>query len=108
MINRKQLYTNQTCSRWKKVNKMRYLTAISDLNVAQIKITSNFYLGNTNYISDLVDVTHCDPVSLQYNLRAKTKLPRLIKAGNYLKNTEPYVDLYLDLYLNRFFTCLQG
>ncbi len=37
MINRKQLYTNQTSSRWKKVNKMRYFTVISDLNVAQKK-----------------------------------------------------------------------
>ncbi len=37
MINRKKLYTNQTSSRWKKVNKMRHLTVISDLNVAQKK-----------------------------------------------------------------------
>ncbi len=35
MIKRKQLYTNQTSSRSKKVNKMRYFTAIADLNVAQ-------------------------------------------------------------------------
>ncbi len=35
MINRKQLYTNKTSSRWKKVNKMRYFTVIADLNVAQ-------------------------------------------------------------------------
>ncbi len=35
MINRKQLYTNQTNSRWKKVNKMRHFTVIADLNVAQ-------------------------------------------------------------------------
>ncbi len=38
MINRKQLYTNQTSSRWKKVNKMRHFTDIVDLNVAQTKI----------------------------------------------------------------------
>ncbi len=36
--NRKQLYTNQTSSKWKKVNKMRHFTVISDLNVAQKKI----------------------------------------------------------------------
>ncbi len=29
-----QLYTNQTSSRWKKVNKMRYFTVIADLNFA--------------------------------------------------------------------------
>ncbi len=38
MINRKQLHTNQTGSRWQKVNKMRHFTVISDLNVAQKKI----------------------------------------------------------------------
>ncbi len=38
MINRKQLYTNQTISKWKKVNKMRHITVIADLNVAQKKI----------------------------------------------------------------------
>ncbi len=38
MINSKQLYTNQTSSRWMKVNKMRYFTMITDLNVAQNKI----------------------------------------------------------------------
>ncbi len=38
MINRKQLYTNHTSSRWKKVNKMRHFTVIADLNVAQKKI----------------------------------------------------------------------
>ncbi len=37
MINRKQLYTNQTNSRWKKVNKMRHFTVTADLNVAQKK-----------------------------------------------------------------------
>ncbi len=35
MINRKQLYSNQASSRWKKVNKMRHFTDIADLNVAQ-------------------------------------------------------------------------
>ncbi len=34
-MNRKQLYTNQTLSRWKKVNKVRHFTIIADLNVAQ-------------------------------------------------------------------------
>ncbi len=38
MINRKQFYTNQTCSKWKKVNKMRHFTVITDLNVAPKKI----------------------------------------------------------------------
>ncbi len=38
MINRKQLYTNQTNSRWKKINKMRHFTVIADLNDAQKKI----------------------------------------------------------------------
>ncbi len=37
MINRKQLYTNQTSSRWKKVNKMKYFTVIADLDVADKK-----------------------------------------------------------------------
>ncbi len=38
MINIKQLCTNQTSSRWKKVNKMRHFTVIADLNVVQKKI----------------------------------------------------------------------
>ncbi len=38
MTNRKQLYTNQTSSMWKKVNKMKHFTVISDLNVAPKKI----------------------------------------------------------------------
>ncbi len=38
MINRKQLYNDQTSSRWKKVNKVRHFTVIADLNVAQKKI----------------------------------------------------------------------
>ncbi len=38
MINRKQLYTNQASSRWKKVNKMRHFTVIADSNVAQKNI----------------------------------------------------------------------
>ncbi len=37
MKNRKQLYTNQTSSRSKKVNKKRHFTVIADLNVAQKK-----------------------------------------------------------------------
>ncbi len=37
MINRKQLDTKQTSSRWKKVNKMRHITVIADLNVVQKK-----------------------------------------------------------------------
>ncbi len=41
MINRKQLYTNQTSSRWKKVNKIRYFTVIADLNVVQKKSSQN-------------------------------------------------------------------
>ncbi len=35
MINRKQLFPNQTSSRWKKVNKMRHFTVIADLSDAQ-------------------------------------------------------------------------
>ncbi len=35
MINRKQLYTDQTGSRWKKVCKMIHFTVLADLNVAQ-------------------------------------------------------------------------
>ncbi len=34
----KQLYTNHTSSRWKKINKMRYFTVIADLNVVQKNI----------------------------------------------------------------------
>ncbi len=30
MINRKQLYTNQTSLRWKKINKMRHFTVITE------------------------------------------------------------------------------
>ncbi len=37
MINRKQLYTNQISSRWKKVNKMIHFIVIADLNVTQKK-----------------------------------------------------------------------
>ncbi len=44
MINRKQLYSNQTSSRWKKVNKMKYFTVIADLNVAQKKTSIETYL----------------------------------------------------------------
>ncbi len=35
MINRKQVYTNPTSSSWKKVNKVRHFTVITDLNVTQ-------------------------------------------------------------------------
>ncbi len=38
MINRKQLYINQTSSRWKNVNRMIHFTVIADLNVSQKKI----------------------------------------------------------------------
>ncbi len=38
MMNRKQLYTNQISLKWKKVNKMRHFTVITDLNVAQKNI----------------------------------------------------------------------
>ncbi len=44
IINRKQLYTNQTSSRWKKVNKMRHFTVIADLNVAQTKTLLNIII----------------------------------------------------------------
>ncbi len=47
MINTKQLYTNQTSSRWKKVNKMRHFTVIADLNVVQKKI----YHGDLSFCS---------------------------------------------------------
>ncbi len=35
--NRKQMYTNETSSRWKNVNKMRQFTVIGDLDVAHKK-----------------------------------------------------------------------
>ncbi len=38
MINRKELYTNQTSSRWKKVNKMKHFAVIADLNAVQKNI----------------------------------------------------------------------
>ncbi len=44
MINRKQLYTNQTSSRWKKVNKLRHFTVIADINVTQKKSIMVTYL----------------------------------------------------------------
>ncbi len=49
MVNRKQLYTNQTSSRWKKVNKMRHFTVISDLNVAQKYSSIVTYLFFSTY-----------------------------------------------------------
>ncbi len=42
--NRKQLYTNQTDSRWKKVNKMRNFTVKADLNLDQKKSRVVTYL----------------------------------------------------------------
>ncbi len=44
MINRRQLYTNQTSLRWKKVNQMSHFTVIADLNVAQKKSSVVTYL----------------------------------------------------------------
>ncbi len=52
MINRKKNNTNQTSSRWKKVNKMRHFTVIADLNVAQKK-NLFFWLILFQYISAL-------------------------------------------------------
>ncbi len=58
MTNIKQLYTNQTSSRWKKVNKMRHFTVIADLNVAQKKssmVTYIFFLLNIPvYVSFII------------------------------------------------------
>ncbi len=51
MINRNQLYTNQTSSRWKKVNKMRNFTVIADLNVAPQKSSMVTYLFSAYFIS---------------------------------------------------------
>ncbi len=51
MINRKQMYTNQTSSRWKKVNKIRHFTVIADLNVAQKK---NLVCGLFLYVSFII------------------------------------------------------
>ncbi len=53
MRNRKQLYTNQTSLRWKKVNKMRHFTVKADLNVAQKKIYLCFLLILFQYMSAL-------------------------------------------------------
>ncbi len=57
MLNRKQLYTNQTISRWKKVNKMKHFTVISDLNATQNKSSMVTYLFVLlilfQYMSDL-------------------------------------------------------
>ncbi len=50
MINRKQLCTTQTSSRWKKVNKMRHFTVIADLNVAQNKSTVVTYFFAAYFI----------------------------------------------------------
>ncbi len=63
MIYRKQLYTTQTNSRWKKVNKMRHFTVIADLNVAQKKssiVTYLFFLLIwLQYMSALLLVKRC-------------------------------------------------
>ncbi len=50
MINRKQFYTNQTSSRWKKVNKMRHFTVLADLNVAQKKSSVVTYFCSAYFI----------------------------------------------------------
>ncbi len=50
MINRKQLYTNQTSSKWKKVNKMR-LSIIADLNVVQKVFSVVTYLFSVYFIT---------------------------------------------------------
>ncbi len=53
----KQLYTNQTSSRWKKVNKMKHFTVIADLIIAQETILhddlSFFLLILFQYMSPL-------------------------------------------------------
>ncbi len=38
VINREQLFIDQTSSGWKKVSEMRHFTVIADLNVAQKRI----------------------------------------------------------------------
>ncbi len=62
MINRKQLYTNQTSSRWKKVNKMRHFTVIVDLNVAKKEI----YHGDLSFFclfySSICQLYNCKKV----------------------------------------------
>ncbi len=59
MINRQQLYINQNSLRWKKVNKMRHFTDITDLNVAQKKSSMVTYIFYTYfipvYISSIID-----------------------------------------------------
>ncbi len=50
MMNRKQLYSNQTSSRWKKVDKMKHFTIIADLNVAQKNSSMVTYLFSTYFI----------------------------------------------------------
>ncbi len=50
MINRKQLYTNQTSSIWKKVNKMRHFTVTAVLNVARKKSNVVIYLFSAYFI----------------------------------------------------------
>ncbi len=59
MINRKQLYTNQTSSRWKLVNKMRHFTVITDLNVAQKKFIMVTYLFCCLFYSTICQLYNC-------------------------------------------------
>ncbi len=54
MINKKQFYTNQTSSRWKKVNKMRHFTIIDDLNVSQ----KNIQYGDLSFFSAYFILVH--------------------------------------------------
>ncbi len=51
MMNGKQLYTIQTSSRLRKVNKMRHFTVIADLNVAPKKPIVVTYLFSAYFIS---------------------------------------------------------
>ncbi len=58
MISIKQLYTNQTSSRWKKVNKLKHVTVIAYLNVAQTKssmVTYHFFCLFYSSICQLYD-----------------------------------------------------
>ncbi len=76
MINRK-LYTNETSSRWKKVNKMRHFTVIPDLNVAQKKISMVTYLVSVYFIPVCVSfiiIKNCGFVILAIYFRLKTTI----------------------------------
>ncbi len=62
MINGKQLYTNQTSSRWKKVNKMRNFTITADLNDRQEKSSMVTYLVFCLFYSSIcqfISVKNC-------------------------------------------------